>query len=197
MPILKGGVCLFFSFLILPGLVSSGYQYRLWRAAALGDEQPEFEEYGDLLGKGLVLIVAGLPLGVLFLLGYVLLFTENYVAAIAVNTVVFALAPAITTVFAATGSISETYTSRRVPDFVLTGHYAKYLVLSLGLAVAMYIVMLLSVFVFLVGVFFGTTYATFAQASYWGRVYNQAMEKGVVEPVERPVHERYEQTAGY
>ncbi|MCT9095024.1 DUF4013 domain-containing protein [Haloarchaeobius sp. HME9146] len=181
--ILKGGLTLLLSFLIVPYFVLFGYVFRLYRSAARDEPQPAYTDYVELLKEGVWLFVAQLPfVAVVGILGFISIeYIHPAVYVLVVLAAVY-VGPAVITVYAVTGDIGETYTSSRVPDFAFTVFYAKHAAMYIPLAILLGVVTMLSALALGVGILFGSAFATFAQASYWGRVYERAAAAGIVEP---------------
>ncbi|WP_439028183.1 DUF4013 domain-containing protein [Haloarchaeobius sp. DT45] len=180
--IVKGGLTLLVSFLVVPYFVLFGYVFRLYRSAARGDPQPEYTDFVELLKEGVWLFVAQLPfVAAVGILGFVSIQYIHPAVYVLVVLAAIYIGPAIITVYAVTGDIGETYTTSRVFDFAFTGFYAKHVAMYIPLAILLAVVTMLSALALGVGILFGSAFATFAQASYWGRVYERAAAAGVVE----------------
>lgn len=178
--VIKGGVLLFLSFLIVPFFTLFGYAYRMCRAAANGkSKQPPFENWGALTRDGFFfflayfLFIAGL--GITF--GITSLVSE--VLGIVIYILGIYLVPAVLTTYVATGSIKETYSTSRIFDFALTGSYFKATLMYFVLSIAVGLLAGISV-ITIVGPLFVYAFSILAIASYWGYIYNQATRDGVV-----------------
>ena len=90
------------------------------------------------------------------------------------------------TVYAVTGSVVRTFFSWRVPRFVFSGYYLRVWLYQFVVLLALLVVGFMSVPT-VVGFFFWLGYAPVALAAYWGRVYKEAMDEGVVEPEDTAV----------
>lgn len=182
-PIVKGGVLLFLSFLVVPFFTLFGYAYRICRAAANGDSRrPPFEEWGALTKDGFVFFLAYLSFAVGLGVAFGITSLVSEVLALVVYLVGIYLGPAVLTTYAATGSIEETYTTSRIFDFALTGSYVKAVLVYLVLSLAVSILAGISVLT-VVGPLFVYAFSIMAIASYWGYVYNQAARDGIVPAV--------------
>ncbi|WP_267641536.1 DUF4013 domain-containing protein [Haloarchaeobius amylolyticus] len=181
--ILKGGLTLLVSFLVVPYFVLFGYVFRVYRSAARDEPQPEYTDYVELLKEGVWLFVAQLPfVAVVSILGVVSIQYIHPAVYVLVVLVAIYVGPAIITVYCVTEDIGETYTSSRVPEFAFTGFYAKHVAMYIPLAILLAVVSMVSVLALGVGILFASAFAAYAQAAYWGRVYERAAAAGIVEP---------------
>lgn len=184
----------FLSALVLPAVVLVGYAYAACRGASYGElriSTPSGLLAAVWKGAGAVLLTAVVVTAVSVAGGAAAGFARaeipeyaeeaEVVGAVAAFVAAAYLLPAFGTVYAVTGSLLRTLLSARAARFALSTHYAVAWLLSLVFGVALLIVGVISVPT-VVGVFLWLGYAPLAVASYWGRVYKEALDKGVVSP---------------
>lgn len=186
--LLKGGLTLFFLFLIVPLFTFSGYLYRLGRGAALGDPvPPSFDDWAALTKDGFFFVLTYATLYVGSFL--IWLFTGMGIVALTSNrtlTGIFGvlfmlilsyLYPAVLTVYVATDSMREAFTPSRIGEFALTGTYLKAWLMYLPLVFILSTLITFSL-VTIVGVFFALALTGTVIASYWGHVYYRSTATG-------------------
>jgi len=179
--------------LTLPALVLVGYGYTVCRETAYGGLRvPELDGLSSLAWKGLFVVVLVSP---------VLLATaeagfsvtesvDSQEAEVAIAAVVLSVVSyfgaALVTVYAVTGSAVKTTFSARTLRFAASAHYVKAWLLQFVVVVALVLVGAISVPT-VIGAVLWPGYAVIALAAYWGRVYKEAMDNGVVEPEDTSV----------
>jgi hypothetical protein len=179
----------------VPALAVVGYGYAVCRETAYGGLRvPELGSVGGrvLRGFGVVLVTAAVvvPVGLATVdtaFFYESAGDEAVAAVVGVGVfVAYYLVTAFVTVYAVTGSILRTFLSWRVPRFALSTYYLRVWLYQFVMLLGLLIVGLMSVPT-VVGFFLWLGYAPVALAAYWGRVYKEAMDEGVVEPEDTAV----------
>jgi len=112
--------------------------------------------------------------------------TETGVLIITVGGFLIYVSNGFLTVHAATDSLTETFTTNRVPEFVTSTYYLKSWLLQFVVLASVLLVGAMSAAT-VIGVFFWVPFALMASASYWGRVYKEAMDRGIVDAVDTSV----------
>lgn len=179
--------------LAVPALVVVGYGYAVCRNTAYGGLRvPELAGIWALAWKGFFVVVLVSPVA-LVTADVVLAVAETVgsrqvrVAVAAVGALVVAYSgTAFLTVYAATGSVVRTAFSARGLRFATSAHYLKAWVLQFFVVGALVVVGVVSVPT-VVGAVLWPGYALIALAAYWGRVYKEAMDEGVVETVDTAI----------
>lgn len=191
-----------FSFLIIPVWVLYGYSYNLVNSAANGNRvQPPFEDFGQLLVRGLLywvfllvflivslLLTVAIPAG----LGFVLADVEGAIILGLLGYMIWGyILPAGMILYPVTGSFGSAFSPRRIWNFVGNGHYlVAYLILlavMLALQIAFmiaFVILAVTVIGLLIAIpamFILGPYFLYFFDSYWGAVYFEAAEKGLVE----------------
>ncbi|AGN00204.1 hypothetical protein L593_01255 [Salinarchaeum sp. Harcht-Bsk1] len=190
-------VLLLLSILIIPYFVFIGYSVRVGRAAAIGRAAPpELGDWWGLLADGFRLFVAVavlmVPAGAVYA---ALLLADQVVLANLVYFPMLVAVAAITPVFYGRGSVREVYSDLRFLRFLTTSNFwigvAYYLGISFVLYVAAFVLSIVFV-ITLIGIpvafaiwLVFPAYFTLLQAALWGRIYHDAAEEGVVDPVGR------------
>lgn len=180
----------------VPALAVIGYGYGVCREAAYGGLRvPPLGAVGGrvLRGVGVVGVasVVLLPVGVttadiaLFYEGNVGDRTVTAVVGVGVVVGVY-LVTVFLTVYAVTGSALRTFLSKRALRFAVSVLYVRAWLYQFIVLLALLVVGFMSLPT-VVGFFFWLGYAPVAVASYWGRVYKEAMDEGVVEPEDTAV----------
>ena len=173
----------------VPALAVVGYGYAVCRETAYGGLcVPELGAVGGrvLRGFGVVLVTSAVVVPVGLATADTALFyesagAETVAAVVAVGVfVAYYLVTAFVTVYAVTGSILRTFLSLRALRFAFSAFYVRAWLLQFVFGVALLVVGFMSLPT-VVGFFFWLGYAPVALASYWGRVYKEAMDAGVVE----------------
>lgn len=199
-PVGGGAICSFLSFFILPMFTLYGYVYRITGSASRGETvQPTFSD--DLVGmsvKGLVLVLLYVALaivGVLFVGAAVLAGLAISEVVAAVIGIVFGLifiyiAPAILTLYPATGSATVALSPRRIAEFAFTGKYfiayLGFILLNIAINIAFFIVAI-GLFITIIGIFLlfplmyvFSAYVAYVVGAYWGATYYEAVEEGII-----------------
>jgi hypothetical protein len=168
------------SFLVVPGVVAAGYVTRLAGAAARAEEPPDYDDLWGIAKCGVV--VTALWWGAVGGLGTLVYLSASESALLAS---VLALGgsyflPGLFTTYAATENLREA--AARTPEFAFTRTYALHFfadtVLLFGLFVVGFLVLLLVSFAA-----FLLPLAALVPAAYWGYLYGEAIEEGLVEPL--------------
>lgn len=188
-----GGIVIVLSILLFPLIVFAGYDYRMGRAAAIGERRPP--TWGDWIGlfvDGLRFVAVFIPLGVLGIAG----FAGFIVAGLEPLAILwyFALilaAQGLMATYYGTGSLSKTYGNARFLRFLATVDFWLGFAYQIGVSFVLQIGFFVGaalLFITIVGiipllillpVFFAYTY--FVQAAIWGRIWHDAHEKGAVD----------------
>ncbi|WP_256295881.1 Rab5-interacting family protein [Haloarchaeobius salinus] len=174
------GVLGILSFLVVPGVVAAGYVTRLAGAAARAEEPPGYDDIWGIAKCGLAVTVLWwgavgglgtlvyLSAGESVLLASVLALGGSY------------LLPGLFTTYAATEDLRAA--AVRTPEFAFTRKYALHFfadsVLLVGLLVVGVFVLFLFTFATLL-----VPLAAMVPAAYWGYLYGEAIEEGLVEPL--------------
>jgi len=179
-PLLIGGGLFLLSFLIVPYFLILGYSYRVGRAAAIGhSEPPAFSDWGGLAFDGLRLfafgIILGIPAGILQLVGAQITPVLGIVLSLAIGLVF----PAFQVAFLGSGSITDALTDGSALSIIPTGFYVKSLLLSIVMGIATSILFVLSI-ITIIGWLFVLAFIVFVAQAFWGYVYFQAAQKGIV-----------------
>jgi len=111
---------------------------------------------------------------------------EAEIAAGAAAVAAVYLLPAFGTVYAVTGSVLRTLFTGRAARFAFSKQYLLAWLVSFVLAAALLVVGVITVPT-VIGVFLWLGYAPLAVSSYWGRVYKEALDNGVVNPEDTAV----------
>lgn len=180
----------------VPSLAVIGYGYAVCRETAYGGfGVPPLGGVGGraLRGFGVVFVAGVILAPVGFVTADIASFYEGsageevIAALVALGAVVgYYLVTAFVTVYAVTGSVLRTFLSARALRFAVSGFYVRAWLLQFVFGVALLVVGFMSLPT-VVGFFFWLGYAPVALAAYWGRVYKEAMDEGVVEPVDTSV----------
>ncbi len=199
-PVGGGAICSFLSFFILPLFTLYGYVYRITGSASRGETvQPTFSD--DLVGmsvKGLVLVllyVVVAIVGVIFVGAGVLVGLAVSEVFAVVFGLVFGLgliyiAPAILTLYPATGSATAALSPRRIADFAFTGKYfvayLGFILLNIAINIVFFVVAIALV-ITIIGIFLlfplmyvFSAYVAYVVGAYWGAVYYEAVEEGLI-----------------
>jgi hypothetical protein len=179
-PILIGGGLVFLSFLILPIFLVLGYSYRVGRAAAIGhSEPPAFSDWGGLFFDGLRLfafgIILGIPATILQFIGAQI----TPILGIVLSLVIGLVFPAFQVAFLGSGSITDAFTDGSAISIISTGYYVKALLLGIVLVIATSILFVLSI-ITIIGWLFVYAFVLYVAQAFWGYVYFQAAQKGIV-----------------
>lgn len=196
-PLLLCAVMVFLSSLVVPVFAVVGYAHHIGRSAVYGSlEAPSFGNFFERAFDGvMVTTVLGFLVAAFLGAGALLIDIEDDVGIteaetgmllIVVGGFLTYVSNGFLTVHAATGSLIETFTTRRVPEFVTSTYYLKAWLLQFVVWLGVLLVGVMSAAT-VVGVFFWIPFALMASASYWGRVYKEAMDRGIVEPVDTSV----------
>ncbi|MDZ7687564.1 MAG: DUF4013 domain-containing protein [Halobacteriales archaeon] len=180
----------------VPALAVVGYGYAVCRETAYGGLRvPSFGSIGfrALRGVGVVFVAGVVLVPVAVATADTAFFYEENAGGEAVAVIVtlgavvgYYLLTAFVTVYAVTGSILRTFLSARALRFAVSAFYVRAWILQFVFGVALLIVGFMSLPT-VVGFFFWLGYAPVALASYWGRVYKEAMDAGVVKPEDTAV----------
>lgn len=204
-PIGGGAICSFLSFLFVPAFTLYGYAFRLTGAAADGTTvQPRFSD--DLVGmtvKGFLyflfylLVLVGGTVAVALLGGALAVAASPEVAAVfggVIGLLVVYLAPAVLTLYPATGSAAAALSPRRVADFAFTGRYfvsfLGFILLVIGLTIGFFLVAIgliitvIGIFVLFPLIYVYSAYVLYVTGAYWGATYYQAVQDGLVDDPE-------------
>lgn len=178
--VLLTGVLGILSFLVVPGVVAAGYVTRLAGAAARAEEPPGYDDIWGIARVGLVVTVCWFgAVGGLTTLVYLAAADSVLLASVLALGGSYLL-PGLFTTYAATESLRETAT--RTPEFAFTRKYALHFfangVLLAGLLVVGLIVLVLVSFAVLL-----LPLVALIPAAYWGYLYGEAIEEGLVEPL--------------
>jgi len=192
-------IAIFTAIILLPIIFLWGYRYRIARAGARGDDSaPEFDNFGNVIWNGVVLVgaflpyvlVAGLLTVVVAALGSAISETAATVMLIfwiiAVNYVGIAIHPT----FVATGSIKQTYAGGLFIKVAATREYLIGVlvgfVLRLLVGIAMFVLLIVSI-ITLIGPFivFALWYAydEYIPGAVWGYVAHSLAERDVLPAV--------------
>ncbi|MDL0118803.1 DUF4013 domain-containing protein [Halobacterium salinarum] len=178
------------SFLIVPAFILAGYGFRVARAAALGQSNPpSYDDWGGLLVDGLrflgmyllIGIIGGIPL---VILQYAAIGSESVVLLLlyfVLSIVVGYATLAFLTAFVGSNSISDALTNGQAFNLLQSGYYLKAYLLNIVLGFILGVVLLLSI-ITIVGWLAVYAYVVLATAAFWGFVYYQAAQKGIVSP---------------
>ncbi|PCR90967.1 hypothetical protein CP557_10790 [Natrinema ejinorense] len=208
-PLVIDSVFTFFWFLLLiPLIVSYGYSYRVGRAAARGDEEvPSFDDWPGMGRDGLILVAV--YLAVVIALAAVTAVISLAVSAvgesstlalpiIGIGTIAVLagsyIAGAIVPVLIGTGSLSKTFSDRRILEFALSMHYLKGILLLFVISIGLYIAFAIGAFILAITIIgiplvlvlyiVFPVYLVNLSFALWGYIYNEAAKAGDVEPVE-------------
>lgn len=181
--------------LAVPALAVVGYGYAVCRNTAYGGLRvPELAGLSALAWKGFFVVVLVSPVGLVTanVAVSVVETVESQQVAVWVGVagvgalVVGYFGAAFVTVYAVTGSAVKTTFSARALRFATSGHYLRAWLLQFVVVVALVVVGAISIPT-VIGAVLWPGYAIIALAAYWGRVYKEAMDEGVVEPVDTSV----------
>lgn len=180
----------------VPALAVFGYGYAVCRETAYGGLRvPPLGGVGvrALRGVGVVFVAGVVLVPVSLATADTALFyeesagDEGVAVVVTLGTVVgYYLLTAFVTVYAVTGSVLRTFLSLRALRFAFSAFYVRAWLLQFVFGVALLVVGFMSLPT-VVGFFFWLGYAPVALASYWGRVYKEAMDEGVVNPEDTAV----------
>lgn len=180
----------------VPALAVFGYGYAVCRGTAYGGlHVPPLGMVGGRVLRGVgVVFIAGVVLApVGFVTADIASFYEGRTVEEAVAVIVtlgavvaYYLVTAFVTVYAVTGSVLRTFLSARALRFAASAFYVRAWLLQFVFGVALLVVGFMSLPT-VVGFFFWLGYAPVALAAYWGRVYKEAMDEGVVNPEDTAV----------
>lgn len=202
--LLVGGVCGLLSVLLIPLVILASYLYKFTGAAARGERvQPDFGEFSDAIGPGLVYAVtlvffAVLGNGISLALGADPTDPSSVNASAQaisslVSLVIGYFLPAFYTTYAATGSLPKAVSL--VPSFAFSKKYLVsyfiFFAVSIGvtlLSVLLVVVLALTIIglflvPFLVAGF--VVYLYYFQAAFFGATYYEAAQEGTVPPAGR------------
>jgi hypothetical protein len=174
------GVLGVLSFLVVPGVLAVGYATRLAGAAARAEEPPDYDDSWGIAKVGLVVTL--LWWGAVGGLGTLVYLTAGESALLASVLALGGsyLLPGLFTTYAATEDLREA--AVRTPEFAFTRTYAIHFfadaVLLFGLVVVGFLALLLVTFAALL-----LPLAALVPAAYWGYLYGEAIEDGLVEPL--------------
>lgn len=209
--LLLGSVCGLFAWLLIPAVFLSSYLYQLTGAATRGSQfKPDFGDSTDTLVPGLVFFLVFVGIVILNNVIQIALgagptttgatgtpgttTTDLNLGAqllsFGVTQAIFYFVPAFYTGYAATGSFSGGISA--IPNFSLTKKYfvsyLVYLVISIAIGVAVGIAVFV-LFITIIGWILlpfvipaAIVYAYYFMASYWGAVYYEAAQEGIVPP---------------
>lgn len=192
-PAILSGLLLFGSFLILPGLILVGYGYRVSRAAALGQPfPPKYEDWEGLLVDGLRFLAVLTVIGIVVLVLVTVLGAaagqapEGSAGVFAVILLLLYLlllyvVPAYLTAFVGSDDVVGAFTDGRAIDLVTSGYYFKAMLFAILLRIVLNILMYFSA-ITIVGPIFVGGFMVPAFGAFWGYVYYQAAERGIVPP---------------
>jgi len=203
-PLLLSSVMVLLSFLLIPLAIVAGYGFRVARAAALGrPNPPKFNDWGGFIFDGLRLLAVTLIPGLAWILligvGFGVAFAADSLVVLAllfaVSYVVLLYAVyAFMTAFVGSNSVVGAFTDGRAISLLTSVYYLKSVLLFIVFNIALSIVLTLASFT-LVGVFIGAAFQILALGAFWGYVYYQAVEKGIV-PRAEPDSRSSGQTGG-
>jgi len=193
-PLAWCGLAMVLSSAVLPVFAVLGYAHRVGRSAVYGGpEAPPFGNFFVRVFDGVMVTVVIGALGSLLLALTIFVLdtgrwlgltdTELGGSLLVAFSFVLYVSNAFFTVHAATDSLTETFTTVRVPRFVASAYYLKSWLLQFLLVLSVFLIGAMTA-VTVVGVVFLLPFALMVFGSYWGRVYKRAMDKGIVEPVE-------------
>lgn len=158
-----GGVLSFFSFLLLPVFILTGYWVRVLEKTGAGDEEPpEFTEWGDLFVKGVVGTVIGLAYAIVPTVLYTVVVFGlvgvgagiggdggGLIAGIGLMTMfaiiplmllIYYIVPAGLTNYAREGSIEAAFDIGAIKPVLLSGEYLMATLFPMAVAVVLMIV---------------------------------------------------------
>ncbi|WP_440990345.1 hypothetical protein [Haloarchaeobius baliensis] len=174
------GVLGLLSFLVVPGVLAAGYITRLAGGAARAEEPPGYDDIWGIARCGIVVTLLWWgAVGGLVVLVY-LSADESVLLASVLALGGSYLLPGLFTTYAATESLREAAT--RTPEFAFTRTYALHFLASavvlVGMSVFGLFVLLFVTFAVLL-----VPFAALVPAAYWGYLYGEAIEEGMVEPL--------------
>ena len=178
------------SFLIVPFLITLGYSYRVARHAALGRAYPpQYEDWGGLIVDGLrylgIILVAGIVgLFGVFALTAVLGSISDTLGALTFFVGYFGLfyfGGAFLTAFIGSNSFVKSFTDGRAVQLLKSPYYLKSMLIYIAIVFVFSIITFISI-ITIIGPLIVNSYAVLAFGAYWGYVYFQATEKGIVAP---------------
>lgn len=163
--ILIGGVLGFLSILVLPAFAIFGYLVRVLERTVVGDDvPPEFDDWGDLLVKGIVATVIGLAYAIVPLIAYTILVTVVFgtgagiggdvgaligvvglllaLAFIPVLFLIYYAVPAALTAYAARGEMSAAFDVDLLKPTLLSTEYLLAVLTPFVVAVIVFVVTL-------------------------------------------------------
>lgn len=163
-PIVIGGVLVFFWFLVLPLFILAGYFLRVLGSAARGEESaPEFEDWGSMLIDGLkasvVSIVYFIPYFVLLAVPVILAPSGNNPSIVTSVTfflgllyvlLVYYILPVSLTNLALKGRLGAAFEFRRIFAAAFTGRYLVAVILSM-MASFFFTIIIFILFLVLIG----------------------------------------------
>lgn len=178
--ILIGGACMLFSWLVVPGLIASGYYVRVIRSVAREEETPppfDLNEWIELATDGFKLFIAtlgymlvpgvvfGILVGVSIVLNNVLGQTIGLIVALIIQLPAFLIwliviygAPAAITNVALTGRIGAAFEYQRIVEVAFTKRYFVTVVLSYVVGVVGGFIAVFFLLAFVVGYFIALFY---------------------------------------
>ncbi|QLG48011.1 DUF4013 domain-containing protein [Natrinema halophilum] len=208
-PLALNSAFIFFFWLVVPLLTSSGYTYRVGRAAARGDDDPPpFDDWGEMTMDGLLILVGSLVMALPFLVVIILIAVAlgavgvssplwlpilgtGMLALVGISYVAHATIP----VMIGTGSLRKTFSDRRVLTFAFSLHYLKgalllfvfgsVLYIAFGIIASILFLTVIGMPLLIVLVPLMCAYAMEMQFTLWGRIYNEAADAGAVPPVDQ------------
>lgn len=171
-PILKGGILVFLSILILPAFIVFGYFVRIAAAAAQKQEEPPpMTDWGGLFSDGLRAFAVFLPLLIaVWILAFVTI-RVNPVLYLVVTLVFSYVFPALAVNYSVERTFASAYDVELLGNFAFTGYYVKNFLVYIGLAIVLTIIALISA-ITIVAVPFVYFFMYAAFSSFWGRVYH-------------------------
>jgi hypothetical protein len=190
-PLLISSVLVLVSFLIVPLAIVAGYGFRVARAAATGQANPpEFGDWGGLIFDGFRLLAAMLaPMILLVAVTFGLLTLLGDLGALLVPLLFAAFFLlfygwyAFLTAFVGSNSVIAAFTDGRAVSLVTSVYYLKSIVFFILFSIAFSVLATLASLTF-VGVFIASAFQILAFGAFWGYVYYQAAQRGIVPAAE-------------
>lgn len=196
-----GALCYLLSFLIIPVFTLLGYVYRVIEAATYGDTvQPRFEDPFELTKDGFFFFLVYLAFGIVTFVAIMLAGGIGIAAdsaplsallVVVVSILLGYIAPAVLVLYGASGDFGTAFSPERIREFAFTGKYLisylAFIVFIFALQVV-FALLAIALAITVIGIFLliplllvAVPYFYYLAASYWGAVYFEAYQEGLVE----------------
>lgn len=185
-PALLSGLLLIGSFLVFPAVMLVGYGYRVSRAAVLGrSKPPEYGDWGGLFVDGLRFIAVYTVIAAGFLVAALVVFAARPLFGILFGIVLYFVfmyvQNAFLAAFVASDSVADAFLDGRAVSLLTSSYYVKASLWGFALSITFNSIINILILT-VIGWIWAAAYAVLAYGAYWGYVYHQAVEKGIVPP---------------